>query len=200
MNRYCFLVIILLALTTKVTLAQKKVVFEDNHASLDISEFIYLYKDPTGVLSIDEIIDSLFVLNTEKSLNMRRTNDAVWIRFSFGSKVDDNLILELKNPLIQSIDFYVIDPNSGSYQHKKLGTSLPFKERFYQTTNFIFPLPNTTKDAFTTVYLRIKSKSILPIPLSLKTHQVYIEESHTKDTIIGIYIGLCYLWGVCRNI
>ncbi len=120
--------------------------------------------------------------------NFANTTSAIWGKFTISNDSRAKWILEIGNPLIDSISFYT--PINGGYELLQTGAMFPHKTRSYKNNLFLFNL-TTEQDTVRQkiFYFRLKTNFPLQVPLTISTLQPLLEENHRTDLGMGIYLG-----------
>ncbi len=153
-----------------------------------------ILEDPTGLLTFNKVrspeLNDRWLPSTEEVPGYGYTNSAIWVRFSVQSHLrkSNNIVLELKYPLLDYIDLYKIDEQD-VVTHKMAGDKLPFQAREYSYQYSVFEVsyaPGERKS----YYLRVKNDNSLKIPLTLWKPKAFAEKITNELYIIGLYFGI----------
>ena len=112
---------------------------------------------------------------------------AVWNKFTVSNPTNKKWLLLLETYNIDTVEFYYQDTVTGSFKMVKSGRCLPFSSRKYKSNNFVLDLP-IRKGATSTFYLKVDSY-YMQYPMSVITQEEFVDQSHRKDQITGIYYG-----------
>jgi signal transduction histidine kinase len=168
------------------------IIFSDeaNHGKINIGNSIMILEDPSGKLSMKEILSSQdFKPSNQEVPNLGVSASSFWIKFQVKNiSSSDELLLELAQPTMDEVEFYTILPD-GKYTVERLGEHLPFKERKYNHQNFLFRLTIPRNETHTFL-LKVKSGEEIQLPLSIGLPKSIFESISTKDLISGIYFGI----------
>lgn len=103
------------------------------------------------------------------ALNFGFTQEVVWLKLPLmqlpHDQRDDKWLLELAYPLLNSIDFYRLQ-NNQLIKHLHTGSQVPFKQRYFPTPAFLFPIHYPVDSDW--IYLRVSSKSSLQLSMRLQ--------------------------------
>jgi serine phosphatase RsbU (regulator of sigma subunit) len=168
---------------------------EQMQSDINIPDYVYVLEDPTGQLSIEQVIlskeDQDFRVNTSQYLNFGFTNSAYWIKFSIINKQEktQDLVLAIQNPLLPNIDFYSIRNNVLEKQIST-GENRPFASREIENRNFLFDIelnPNVRYD----YYVRVSSNGgPLQIPITIDEYQHFLDSDNDALILNGLLIGM----------
>lgn len=173
----------------------KDIVWTGNEESLTIGDQIYIFKDETNSRKIDWIASSEpeFIASDRKIVVFNNSNH-YWMKFSIKNTSDDQLILNLAQPLLKNVELYYKDSNTGNWNTVLSGYERSIKLKPFKHAYQIFKLP----DNITTFYIKFQSNSF-SIPVILW------EEGHFEDKIIierlvfGVFTGLM-LFAILLNV
>jgi len=134
-----------------------------------------------------------WIASDKESLGFGYTSSVYWVRFSVknpGNKKID-FLLELDYPLIDSIELYVPKPDR-SYEIRRAGDHLPFRQRDVQYRNFVFQLSEMPQ-SFHTYYIRFETSSSMNILLWIWSPSIFSEKIMSEHIMLGIYYGIIVL-------
>lgn len=146
-----------------------------------------------------DISGSMTIENAMKSANWRSHDKdvvslsflkyPVWIRFTFRDSRNtlSPLLLHLQNPLLNSIDLYLIKAGRIT-GHVHTGDAEPYGSRPVESNDFIFHLEQEKQPV--TCVLRIESTSAMKIPLEIMTFPAYIRQSNGELMILWALYGI----------
>jgi signal transduction histidine kinase len=190
--RIVFLLIVCVALfSINLKAANTAFVFSDSIKSVRLNgeKYFDIFEDKSGILNFSQITQKEFKASTQEIPNCGVTSSAFWIKFKIENVSSKNdLLLELAQPTISEIEFYIVTP-SGKIEQIQSGGYIPFHSRKYRHTNYIFDL-NLSPGQTNTYYIKVKSGDQIMIPISIGTSQFIYESIASKNTIFGIYFGI----------
>jgi sensor histidine kinase YesM len=166
------------------------IAFSGNDQIISIGSYVSIFEDPTNQLSVQEVMASgRFKMSTQKVPNLGLSNSSFWIQFQVRNlSRETNFLLELAQPTTDEVTLYSIVP-SGKITATKMGEYLPFSNRQYQEPNYLFDL-YIPKNKDRVYLMRLKSKELLLLPLSIGSNKSIFDRIKYKDIFSGIYIGL----------
>ncbi|MDP1728041.1 MAG: 7TM diverse intracellular signaling domain-containing protein [Bacteroidota bacterium] len=167
--------------------AQSPVIFNGNK-QLIVEKCSFVF-DPSGLESFQSIHKNFISKKTiAGKLNLDHTDDIIWIKGILVNHSNvSELTLNIENPLIDSVDFFVVNDDIISTQHIYLNE--PVTERKFRSTNFIFPFtlaPNKQVE----IYFRIHNTELMLLPITVSTQELTNEDNDKRDLIYGIFIGV----------
>lgn len=189
MYRSVFLFIVLLI--AKVSTAQ--IIISDGPYQkpvVSLNNNIAFIEDKTGELTFEQVRQSgTFALLGKDVPNFGITRSAFWLRLQIKNTTHKEVYrLQISQPALDEIDFYQKN-KSGNYEHFKSGESLPFNLREFFDPNYIYRLRLDTTN-INEIYLRVKSRDNLQVPIVIDTQENIFETSKTKDYILGLFAGI----------
>ncbi len=170
--------------------------FQDEQSIKSIGANIYLLKDETNSLTIDDVVNSdKFKKSTENVPNLGISKSTFWIKFSIQNKlVNRRILLQLQYPIIDEIEFYTPSKNN-KFDTLFAGELLPFKERIINNQNYLFYLDIPVEETFT-YYMKVKSGEQIQLPLLIGAQQPIYEDLIQKDLVFGLYIGIILVMAI----
>jgi len=169
------------------------VVITQTTGSYIIGKRLSVLEDPSGQLSIKDIISDPYIQKflpiKSDTANFGYSDSAYWFRFELENADNSyrNLLLEIGYPLLDDIHFYALtDKNVHSEKHS--GDLQPFEQRDvrYQNVMFSVTLKPRQKE---TIFLRVKTKSSVQVPLTLWDPLAFAEHINGKQLGLGVYYG-----------
>ncbi len=186
-----FISIALCSIKLKAENPDKTFVFYDSIKTIRINgeKYFDILEDKSGILNFSQIAQKQFKGCTQKIPNCGVTSSNFWIKFKIkNASSNSDLLLELAQPTINEIEFYIVN-STGKIEKIKSGIHIPFQNRKYQCTNYIFDL-NIAPEQTNTYYIMVKSGDQIMIPISIGKAQFIYESIASKNTIFGIYVGI----------
>ena len=174
---------------------EKIIVLSDKQEEYIIGKSVCYYEDKTNELTFDDISKPGFqnnfkILNQDKA-NFGVTKSTFWVKFNVKRTECDikNWQLEIDYPLLDFLNIYSLDKNTGKWQENKFGDKIPFHQREFLHRNFIFPL-NLQNTASHTFFIKVKTKGSVQIPLTIRSARNLFSSNLKRELFIGIFIGL----------
>lgn len=187
-----YLILVLLLFNSSIGYASDgriDYIFDNEQLLFGINKGVGVYIDETKELSITDVVKKKFLLDIDSNLNFGITDSKVWIRFQVNNQTEEeNLFLMASQPSIDEISLYTQDP-SGKWENLDLGEYKPYRERFRESPNYIFPItiPNNT---FRYFYISIQSKDQLQTAFYIGNETTISHWESTRAILTGIYIGM----------
>ena len=170
--------------------AQVKITLTDDSSYLLIGKSMYYIKDTGRQINFNDILshkyDDCFKLYNQDVPNFGNVELTTWNRFTVVNKSSSQWYLLVDNYNIDTLHFYYKD-STGNYRHIRSGRSLPISARQYRTNGFVFDMPVLKGDS-AVFYLQVQSY-FMQYPLKIMSRQKFIETTHHKDLLEGLYYG-----------
>ena len=116
------------------------------------------------------------------------TESAFWVKLPFiNHSAQQQWLLQISYPLMDEIELYVPD-DKGQYQQYLAGDSYPVSQRAITDRSFIFAI-NLPVNQARDVYLRLKSRDSMVIPISLLTADTFRDNQRKENFLFGMYYG-----------
>ncbi|MCU0390874.1 MAG: hypothetical protein MUE81_07135 [Thermoflexibacter sp.] len=132
-------------------IAQDLLIFKDKKKPVEIAKYVSIYEDSTNGLSINSIlsseIQSQFIKMDKSVLSLGFSQSSFWLKCSFVHNGTEDLVLQIKNVLLDSIQVYLID-NDSIVSYKQAGLLMPYSDRDINTNYYIFNLSITSKSIY----------------------------------------------------
>ena len=165
--------------------------FQDGK-QLNISNEISIFEDPTGKLSLAEVIaKNSFIRNKQKVANVGLTTSRLWIKLkTLHPDKEEDAYLEIKNPAFDKVTLY--SPTSlHHFNIKHSGQDVALWDRDFPHQNVIFQLLPGANDTLTS-YISIESTNPITIPVYIGNLQSTIKSVWLEDVVFSLYIGLIF--------
>lgn len=180
---------LLLCLPGMQLFAQDTILLNGSPKIENVGLHTYMYIDEIGSLSFDDIKSPHFQNQFYKSNtpypNFGSTKSVIWCKMLLKNTSHEKHLLEIGEPTIDSINFYLQGNNIHSYN---TGNNFAFNDRSILTNQFLLPL-NLDSGEVKTIYLRLKSDEPLQFTIKTGTYKAFLENNQTMDVIQGMYYG-----------
>jgi two-component system, NtrC family, sensor kinase len=141
---------------------------------------------------IDESVENVQVdFSTAEVHNLGLSNDVFLLRLvlTSNSNIDKEYIVELVQPTLDSVLFYV------SSEKNNLTTLIcdntPIQERIIKNQNPSIPI-SLNKNRLDTIYIQLKSGEQLLTPIRIGCSDAILQINHAKDTLFGVFFGIMF--------
>ncbi|WP_176885203.1 sensor histidine kinase [Dyadobacter soli] len=164
------------------------------HSNYIVGRNVLVLEDSANALRIDDVENTpeAFRPITQPTLNVGPRASTFWLKLRIVSKTQQEWFLHVRAPFLKQVDLFTV--TWPSYDRKEVGiaevgSALPYHDRPVLVNQTILPLHLVTQDT-ATIYLRVRSNSIIRIPLEISTLQHIYENSQENDIAHGFYFGL----------
>ncbi len=194
-GRFVFILCLLSAMTTLGQALEPPVIKLDyGHSNYIVGQNMLVLEDPTNALQHSDVEGKpeLFRPMTQQTLNVGPSASTFWLKLRVVSKTETEWFLHVKAPFLKQVDLFTRTWPSYDQINEyitNVGSALPYHDRPVLTNQLILPLNLVRKDT-ATVYLRVRSNSIIRVPLEISTLQYIYENSQENDIAHGFYFGL----------
>ncbi|ATL47156.1 ATPase [Chitinophaga caeni] len=169
--------------------ASGPIIYRDGSNLMKIGEFLQLYVDKEGKMTIHDIENAKFSPSTQQVPNLGISPYTSWAKFTINNLSNNTkLLIEVEYPTIDEITLYQKD-SLGRYITTRLGEYKSFYHRPYNHQNYIFPVmiaPGSSQDFF----LKIKAGEQAQLPIFLGTETQVNAKNDQRNFIFGIYAGI----------
>ncbi len=184
--------LLLLFITPSASLqAQEIIQYSQTKETILIGEHLALFTDDSRQITIRDLTDPtksfLFKSSEERIPNLGSSSAAEWCKFTLLNTSGQNLYLEFRKALLDTLEFYYPD-KQGHYQTIQTGSDLPRNTRPIEDNFFIFKIPHS--DVPQTFYIRAVSIGNISFPIFLGDAQSMFSKHRDEEFIYGLYIGL----------
>jgi two-component sensor histidine kinase len=153
-----------------------------------IGQQVSILEDKTHHLTLEQVAsDSFqgqFAPHTQKIFNTEVSGSHYWVRFTLDNSTTEPLILEVAQPLLDSV-FLSFKDSTGLWRTVQNGYSVPLYQKDIKHNYHLFHLPQGK----TTFYFRFQDNG-WAVPLSIWNENTYEMKATRQKLIYGIYIGV----------
>lgn len=157
---------------------------------VNLNNSISYIEDKTGKLTFEQIVNSNSFVPVGKDVpNFGITTSAYWLHLPIKNTTHHEVYrLQISQPALDEIDFYQKN-KEGKFECVRSGESLPFNSREFFDPSYIYRL-RLDSTGISEVYLRVKSRDNLQVPVVIDTQEHIFESNKTKDYIFGLFAGI----------
>ncbi len=168
--------------------AMAQVILPENGAETTVSNFQILRGDSLEV-ELEAVLKEPFE-PVSKPINFGVSEEKFWLKIDFENDSDiRHWRLQLLNPSLDSVTAYVLDNVSGQWKKSMQGDHLRYTsgaERFrYPVVPF-----ELSKGHSTSVYLLIKARGSIQIPIRVSAQHVFSNTSIIENLFFGFFYGV----------
>lgn len=172
---------------------QKSLYVEDGFSSQVLSDEIFYFIDESNSLSLTEVKRESFIQNDVARPNFGFVDGALWIRISLNNLSEqENFILQLNQPLIDSLSFYQLDENERIVKTALLGEAVPLEQREIPDRYLMVPF-ELDEQAQGTVYLKVNTVEPIEMPLYVNSVEGSYRMMRISDMMLAAYFGLIFV-------
>ena len=185
-SRFLFIILLLAKFANAQILISEA---PDQKLFVNLNNGISFIEDKEGKLTFEEVIRSKNFSPVGKDVpNFGITNSAYWLKLQIKNVSHKEIYrLQISQPALDEIDFYQKNKN-GVFEQFKSGESLPFNAREFFDPNYIYRLRLDTL-AVSEIYLRVRSRDNLQVPIAIDTQENIFETNKIKDYVLGLFAG-----------
>jgi signal transduction histidine kinase len=184
----------LLFLLNTPTLAQE-VTLSDNSNEVPVGYNCSVFEDPNHQFSEKDILSPNFQKNFQKTKlsipNFGYTSSDIWLKISLRNTSSKHWFLEIDNPRINHLSFFLVKNKQIIHQTKK-GDSYPFSTYEIADRNLFFDLKMLQNEPYT-IYLQANGSDDLKFPMTFWEEKRLYQHLADRNLIWGIYIGFILL-------
>jgi len=175
--------------------AQPAVPIRDNEGQHFFAfQEIEYFEDPTGLLTIQDVIQPPYAGRFRPSLNFNPENKnrhaAYWhrVRIKHNSSSTKRWVIEFFDQTIDHIDFFA-PAGKGEYAQQSYGDLVDFSARPLKHKNFVIPIDNSS-DEVLTYYFRLQSRQQAEAIVVLRSTDYLFEYALDEYFFFGIFYGM----------
>jgi len=144
-------------------------------------------------IPLEKVQEISFIPFTQRVPNFGFTDQTVWVRIDVNNQgqAPERWTLTYDFPMVDSLTFYLVK-DGGISKVYYTGDSLPFYSRPLPNRNFLFPFALGAKEE-AQIYLKIRSRDTLEIPLRLLGPQELFSIRHQSQLGLGIFFGVAFV-------
>ncbi|OUS28479.1 hypothetical protein A9Q99_13265 [Gammaproteobacteria bacterium 45_16_T64] len=155
---------------------------------------VLLFEDVNSILNIEQVLSNPiqedFYSYPHMNMNLGYSESTFWIKIPIVNQLSQTQTInaDLKYPLIDEVDFYVV--NKGKIQSTlKTGDHLSPTSKSFTLKNYVhqFSLPSGSNQE---LYIRVRTTSALSLQLVISTEMKFVESLSVDQVFDGAYFGL----------
>lgn len=155
---------------------------------LFVGKNLEYFRDTTGSLGIEDVLNQSFTPNETDALNLGFTDHTVWMRFSVVSDSGGELFMEINSPMLSHLEVYNLTSGSPQLLFSG-GASVPYEQRPVKTENWLLEV-NLERGIPSTYYVKGRSYYPFQVPIVVSTKNKFVERNMRHNLFWGIYIGV----------
>ncbi len=170
-----------------------RVELQDGIEEYSLGKNLYILEDKESKLTLSDIrkkeIKEKFTLSSKDIPSFGFTESTFWVEAKISNQSkQENWLLEFGFPITSEIEVF-IPSEDGSYKSRSAGLIYPFNQREIENRKFLFIIQLKSKSE-SVIYLRVKNKATLQIPLKLLTYRAFYKIDHNEQILFGLYFGI----------
>ena len=182
------IILILLGLRTEA--ANDPVVSFVGHDIMNIGEYLSVYQDKTGKMTIQDVLKNpnIFVQSDSEVPNLGIANNPNWVKFEVVNNSEENkIIIDLAHPNLDSVKFYSIINSKIDSTIYKVGSA--YSDREFPHQFYLFEL-KLNKGEKAECYFQLQNQTQIILPISIQSEAGLFKYLQREDILSAIYIGL----------
>ena len=175
--------------------AAQTVIINPRDTRLPLGDRCETLEDKTGKLTLDRVITDEYSTRFRPSSrvvpNYGFTKSAYWVRCSLknnSAKITSRM-LEVAFPLLDRVEFYLLDKDKGLLAYESAGRDYPFSKREVNHRNFVFQVSIPPGDVVC-CYIRILTDDGMIFPINTWADFAFIKKVQLENLFFGIYYGI----------
>ncbi len=165
--------------------------YADPNLNQPINGNLLYLEDKANAFTLAQVVKSTNFKKVRSGVhNFGITNSAIWFKISVKNLTEyENLILQVNQPIIDQIDLFTRNPNTGKYTMVSMGEHNPFWLRKYKTPEYLFDVV-VPKDSTVHFYLKVMCRENMQVPIFIGTRISTLNKSVMSNLASGIYFGI----------
>lgn len=158
-----------------------------------------LYFSTREALAAEQVLKSKQDYNWQtfnhRSLKPNDRNASLWITFQLNASDfnREEWVFVLTWSILEHAQVHTINNRTGElWTSKPIGIDYPVTQRYFNSRQVVFPLPEVENDSFT-VLLEIRSSNLLTFPASVMTKSEFLKADIFDTLVIGAAIGSLFV-------
>ncbi|HSH02174.1 MAG TPA: 7TM diverse intracellular signaling domain-containing protein [Anaerolineae bacterium] len=173
------------------TASNQQVVLVDGQESYRLGQYLDIYEDVTGELTIEDVSAATFdrfERSTVDYPNASYSSSAYWVRFEVRNEAEriSDWYLEIDSLNASYIDFY--RRTGDGFFHVATGFERPFASRVYDYETFIFDLPFIESEQ-EEIYVRMESKYTVYMFFNIYSTNELLDDIQDTKTFHALMLG-----------
>ena len=161
--------LIILFFTSSILVNAQTVIFQERSREINVRKNLSIFEDKSGKIPFEQIQKQIFQPNLQLVPNWGSSNSVFWLKLSIINQSTEPTFLEIRNAIIDKIDFYLLDNKRVMLNHSQAGKFYVNQSKDLHTNFFTQRIPKN--DLPQTIFIRIESSLPLQIPVFVATEQ-----------------------------
>ncbi|RHX79229.1 7TM diverse intracellular signaling domain-containing protein [Leptospira yasudae] len=178
-------------LLLSLPLSSQSLLLDSGFQKSNLIGYVERYEDDHASLKPADLSNKELVFQKVSKVNLGYSDSAHWLRFNVkNAEKNSKLVLyELAYPLIDSIEVFVKNLDTGEVQTLSSGDKLPFGTREIRHQNFIFPVRLAPQTEYRFL-VRILTESSVQFPMALWSANEFSNHIVDEQKTFGLYYGI----------
>ena len=162
-----------------------------NQTQVNLGEYLSVLEDPNSNLELEAVLSKnkseKFILLSEGVANFGYSGSSYWLKASFDSPHAQQVLIELANPRLDTVDFYVFKDKQ-LIDQLNTGDQKPYSSRDFDHHNFVFPV-TLERGKHYSFLMKVKSNDNLFLPITLWAETAFYQDQSLSALIYGLFYG-----------
>ena len=190
-KKYIFGLLFLLSFSTYA----QEIILSNESNEVPVSYNCLVFEDANKTFSEHDILSYIFQKNFQKSTlsipNFGYGNSDIWLKINLKNSSSKHWFLEIDNPRINDLSFFLINNNRVIYK-TQTGDSQLFSSYQVADRNLFFDLKMLQNESYT-IYLKANGSEDLKFPMTFWEERRLYQHLANRNLIWGIYFGFIFL-------
>ncbi len=178
-----------------IPLSAQEIILSNESNEVHVAYNCLVFEDSNHQFSDKDILSSNFQKNFQKTNfsipNFGYGTANIWLKINIKNTSTKHWFLEIDNPRINYLSFFLVKNNQLIYQ-AKTGDSLPFASYQIADRNLFFDLKMIQNQSYT-IYLRANGTEDLKFPMTFWDGKSLYQHLANRNLVWGIYFGFIFL-------
>jgi 7TMR-DISM extracellular 2 len=179
----------------QIPLLAQEITLIDALNEVAVSYNCLVFEDPNHQFSEQDIFSSDFQKNFQKTTlsipNFGYGTSDIWIKINLKNNSTKHWFLEIDNPRVNYLSFFLVKNNQCIYQ-AKTGDSQSFSSYQIADRNLFFDLKVRQNESYT-IFLKANGSEDLKFPMTFWEERKLYQHLANRNLIWGIYFGFIFL-------
>ena len=173
----------------------QEIVLSNKSDEIPVNDNCLMFEDANKTFSEHDILSYIFQKNFQKSTlsipNFGYGNSDIWLKINLKNSSSKHWFLEIDNPRINDLSFFLINNNRVIYK-TQTGDSQLFSSYQVADRNLFFDLKMLQNESYT-IYLKANGSEDLKFPMTFWEERRLYQHLANRNLIWGIYFGFIFL-------
>ena len=162
----------------------------DSVGIVAVKNKVEFLEDKTSAMSFQDVLTSKSFSKVLSAIpNFGISSSSFWLKLRIENNSRSNIyLLQISQPGLDQIDLYYYNSENNLIL-SSAGEYLSFEKREFSYVDYIFTIELPLKKE-TTIYLKIKARDNLQVPMFIGTKQEIFDTNKSKYMLFGVYLGV----------